>query len=260
MLPVLFLSHESPFLWDTSSRARDFLLSLGKRLPEPRAILVVSAHWMTDTPTISSCPLPETIYDFSGFPEHYNQIRYPAAGSPEYAKRIKVLLETHDIKANLDEHRGFDHAVWVPIGLMYPQAILPVISLSIQPRTTTKEHFRLGQALKRLREEGILIVGSGTATHNLKAFFSGEPPKLQGKPDAKALAFSEWLIHAVEHKLHEEVLKFKKFAPHASHCHPTKDHFLPLVVAMGAGEDSEAKCIHQSFNYEHFAMTSFRWS
>ena len=255
--PVLFLSHESPTMWDTPSPARQFIQSLGIRLPTPQAVLVVSAHWQERQFKLASSSAPATIHDFGGFPDHYYDIRYPAPGHPEVAAEAHKLLMNQGISTELDADRGMDHAVWLPVGLMYPKADIPIVSLSIKLRGREVDHLKVGEALAPLRDQGVLMIGSGTATHNLGAFFSGTPPQLDGEPDEKAVEFSRWLIDKANDP--QEILGYRKRAPHAATCHPTPDHFLPFIVAMGAGKGDEATCIHDSFSYSHFAMTCMAW-
>lgn len=256
-LPTFFLSHESPLLWDTPSPAQEFLKQLGRNLPQPRGILLVSAHWQESMFTFSSAKNPSTIHDFGGFPPHYHEVHYPAIGLPSLAVQAQQLLLNRGIEAAVDPGRGMDHAVWLPLGLMYQEAQVPIVSMSIKRRGKPQEYYEAGQALLELREQGILIIASGTATHNLGAFFSGEAISLSGEPDPKAQAFSQWLKDHANQA--EQIINYRKAAPYASHCHPTPDHFVPFIVALGAGGNSAVTCIHESFNYSHFAMMSFRW-
>ena len=257
-MPVLFVSHESPLMWDTPSLARTFLQNLGKSLPRPKAILVISAHWQEANFHLSGASTPKTIHDFGGFPEEYYSIQYPAHGSMKYAELSQNILFQKGIEATIDPNRGLDHAVWLPLGLMYPNAEVPVLSMSIKPSASPKEHYEAGLAIKKLRNQGVLIIGSGTATHNLRPFFSGEKLAIDSPPDQAALNFSDWLKKSINKR--DQILQYKLLAPRASLCHPTADHFMPLIVAMGAGDGNEANCIHESFNYSHFAMTSFAWA
>lgn len=256
-MPTLFISHESPYLWDTSSPARNFLSSLSASLPRPKAILLVSAHWNTSQPTVSAAEAPETLYDFGGFPDRYSQIKYPATGSKELAARISSLANAAQISVATDDQRGLDHAAWIPLGIIFPRADIPVVSLSVQPRLPVSHHIQIGKMLRPLREEGILIIGSGTATHNLRAFFQDTPPALSAQPAEYAGEFADWLKKHIDS--HEAIANYKKIAPFAAQCHPTNEHFLPLAVALGAGAEDKATCIHDSFNFSHFSMLSFRW-
>ena len=260
-MPVLFLSHESPMLWDTPSVARDFLIQLAKdqdlNLPIPKAVLLVSAHWNTSEVTVSSAANPQVIYDFGGFPEHYYQIKYPAPGEPEIAKQIAGLGSKHGITVNIDETRGLDHAAWIPLGLIYPEANIPIVTLSVQPRASTNHHFQVGAMLRSLREQGVLIVGSGTATHNLGAFFGGKPPAINAPSESYAKEFIAWIKDHINEP--ERMINYRKEAPNAAKTHPTSEHFLPLIVALGAGHPDTGACVHETYNYGHFAMASFMW-
>jgi 4,5-DOPA dioxygenase extradiol len=260
-MPTLFLSHESPMLWDTKSEARDFLTQITKNtafsIQSPKAILLVSAHWNTPQVTVSSAVNPSVIYDFGGFPEHYYSIKYPAPGSPELAQRIRELGKEAGISVALDSTRVLDHAAWIPLGLAFPLATVPIVTMSVQPRLSTAHHFALGTMLAPLRDHGVLIIGSGTATHNIGAFFSGTPPEVDAPSETYAREFISWLRTHINQP--EQILNYRKEAPNAAKAHPTAEHFLPLIVAMGAGRPDEATCIHETYNYGHFAMASFLW-
>lgn len=255
-MPSLFISHESPYLWDMPSAARFFLSKLAGGLPKPRAILLVSAHWNTQGVVVSSAEQPETIYDFGGFPEHYYKIKYPAAGSRELAERVVELTRRGGVVTNLED-RGLDHAAWVPLGVIYPAADIPIVSLSVQPRLLVRDHIEVGRMLQLLRDEGVMIVGSGTATHNLRAFFGVRPPEIADPPADYARAFADWLKQHIDDI--EAISDYRKLAPFAAQNHPTPEHFLPLAVALGAGLPDKAVAIHDSFNFGHFSMLSFRW-
>lgn len=256
-LPTLFLSHESPLMWDTPSPARSFLQNFAQSLVTPKAIVVISAHWQEKEFSVSTAEEPETIHDFSGFARHYFDVSYPCPGAPELGERILELWGNHGINGRADEARGLDHAVWLPVGLMYPQADIPVVSVSQKLKGSAEEHYKMGEALKSLRDEGILVIGSGTATHNLGGFFGSRPPAIDDPADERVVAFSEWLKENIDDPI--SIVNYRKLAPFSAFCHPTADHFLPLIAALGAGTGSKADCIHHSFNYSYFAMTSFLW-
>lgn len=197
MLPALFVSHGAPTLPLEHSAAHDFLAGLGQAMERPGAILAVSAHWETAQPTVSAASEPETIHDFHGFPPELYRLRHPAPGAPQLAARVEKLLQTQGLPAAIDPHRGLDHGAWTPPILMYPEADIPVTQLSVQPGAGPAHHFRVGEALRPLRDEGVLIFGTGGATHNLREFFS--------HPDAAGavpwvVEFDEWLAAAVESK------------------------------------------------------------
>jgi 4,5-DOPA dioxygenase extradiol len=178
-LPTLFISHGAPDLPLQHGAVTEFLRSLHQQFPKPKAILVVSAHWYSAMPVVSAAVAPRTIHDFSGFPAALYKLNYPAPGSPELADRVVTLLKEAGISAQTDPDRGFDHGTWTPLILAYPAADIPVVQLSIQYHRDVTYHRQLGQALVALRQEGVLIIGSGSATHNLQAFsaeYDAAPP------------------------------------------------------------------------------------
>jgi 4,5-DOPA dioxygenase extradiol len=260
-LPTLFLSHGSPTLPLEDIPVSRFLKGLGAELPHPRAILMVSAHWETPAPTLGGDAQPKTIHDFYGFPEALYRLEYPAPGDPALAARAAALLEAAGFEARVHPRRGLDHGAWNPLLLVYPAADIPVVQLSIQTPLGPTHHLALGKALQPLREEGVLIIGSGNATHNLgdprRAFAHAEPP-------ADVRAFDEWLIEAVEGGRTDDLLDYRARAPKtamAAYQHPTEDHFLPLFVAMGAaatnGAAPKGRLLHRSYCLAILAMTAF---
>jgi len=256
-LPALFVSHGSPTLVLDGGPAYDFLRELPSRLPAPEAILCVSAHWERRRPGVTAVAIPPTIHDFGGFPDEMYRIRYACQGSPALAGRVRDLLVEAGIEADLDEVRGLDHGAWVPLTLMYPEASIPVVQLSVQPLEGPAHHLKLGRAMAALREEGVLILGSGGATHNLRDFGRHER---DSAPAAYAVEFDDWLAGAVGGADRASLLSYSRKAPHASRNHPTPEHFLPLFVALGAGgEGASGERLHASFTYGVFSMASFAW-
>lgn len=256
--PSIFVSHGAPTLAVDQNPAHDFLKGLGKQIGRPKAILAVSAHWMTTAPSLSLAEHPETIHDFGGFPDFMYELKYHAPGAPAVATRAAELLRAagHDIV--LHPSRGLDHGAWVPLMLMYPEADIPVVQLSIQPKRSPEDHWRLGEALRPLRDEGVLILGSGSATHNLREAF------LFGANDPTpeyVREFEEWLVDAVTHGKKDELLGYLERAPHAERAHPTNDHFYPLLVAAGAGDGGgRGSVIHQSVTWVVLAMDAFAYA
>ncbi|MDE2091685.1 MAG: dioxygenase [Gammaproteobacteria bacterium] len=239
ILPSLFLSHGSPMLaLDTNNPAHAFLTKLGKSLPTPKAVLVVSAHWETAAPRITDTAQPVTIHDFHGFPEPLYELRYPASGNHALAHQVAALLNQ---AADMDTIRGLDHGAWVPLLLMYPRAEIPVVQLSLQTPLGPAHHLKLGKALAPLRAQGVLIIGSGGATHNLREYFH------QGGDHHPYEAFSAWLQVILTRGDHDALLDYRQRAPQAARNHPTEEHFLPLFVALGAG-GSRAVRLHHSFD------------
>lgn len=259
-LPSLFVSHGSPMMALEPSPARTFLAGLGALLPRPRAILVVSAHhdaaFEGGRATVTASSAPPTIHDFGGFPDELFAMRYPAPGDPALARRVVDLLAHHGLPVAADPARGLDHGAWVPLSLTYPDADIPVVQLSITSTATPEWHYALGQALAPLRGEGVLIVGSGSMTHNLRALFSARPP-VDAPPPAWVGDFTEWVADRIAADALDDVLHAVERAPHGRDNHPTMDHILPLFVAMGAGSDRaglHAERLHASTTYGLLAM------
>jgi 4,5-DOPA dioxygenase extradiol len=254
-LPTVFVSHGAPTLALDDGPAHRFLGRFGTRIGEPRAVLVLSAHFEAPTATITAGSAPATIYDFSGFPQALYDITYPAPGDPAVAQRVSQLLTTAGIPSRMDKDRGFDHGAWVPLLLMYPNADVPVVQLSIDSRKGTAYHFRLGETLRPLRDEGVLIIGSGGATHNLAhAFAASERAPLAGW----ATRFREWLADAVEQDRRDDIANYRAVAPYASRNHPTEEHLMPLMCAVGATEPDEPRQrVHASDAYGALAMDAY---
>lgn len=255
-LPTLFLSHGSPMLAIQDTPARRFLQGLGAALPRPEAIVVVSAHWETmGAPAVSLAPRPETIHDFGGFPRALFEIRYPAPGAPAAAERAAALLEEAGIAVGRSTVRGLDHGAWVPLSLMYPQADIPVAQLSIVRGAGPAEHERLGLALAALRREGVLVVGSGSLTHNLYEF---RGQAIDAPAPDWVSGFEQWMKARLDASDRPALLDYRRAAPHAERNHPTEEHLLPLFVAMGAaGPGAQATRLHTSFEHGVLAMDAY---
>jgi len=252
-MPTIFVSHGAPTLILDDVPARAFLASLGRQLPRPKAIIAVSAHWDTDVPAVSLARKPETIHDFYGFPEALYQLRYNAPGAPELAERVaKLTGGAHD------PHRGLDHGAWVPAMLGWPEADVPIFQLSVQPEESPAHHIALGRKLGSLREEGVLVMGSGSATHNLRALVRGGGD-LEPEPWVKA--FDDWLAETLEKGDEAALADYRAQAPYAREAHPTDEHFLPLHVAYGAaGEGARGRALHRSFTLGNLSMASYAFA
>ena len=249
-MPTIFVSHGAPTLILDDVPARAFLASLGRQLPRPKAIIAVSAHWDTDVPAVSLARKPETIHDFYGFPEALYRLHYNAPGAPELAERVAKLTG-----AAHDPHRGLDHGAWVPAMLGWPEADVPIFQLSVQPEESPAHHIALGRKLGSLREEGVLVMGSGSATHNLRALVRGGG-ELEPEPWAKA--FDDWLAETLEKGDEAALADYRAQAPYAREAHPTDEHFLPLHVAYGAaGEGAHGRALHRSFTLGNLSMASY---
>ena len=241
---IVYFSHGGgplPILGDPSHKAMvDFMVGLPSRLRRPDAILVISAHWEENTATLSGAQAPPMFYDYYGFPDEAYTITYPAPGNPELASRIAGLLTTHNIPARIDPQRGFDHGLFIPLKLMYPQADIPSLQLSLLRGLNPTAHIALGIALRELLTENILVIGSGFSFHNLRAF------SWQGlrAPDPANDAFQNWLIESctgsISQSEREQRLIEWQAAPSARYCHPREEHLLPLHVCLAmAGSPAE---------------------
>jgi 4,5-DOPA dioxygenase extradiol len=253
-LPAVFVSHGAPTLAVEQNDTVEFLKRLGRELVRPRAILCVSAHWNTEAPVVSAAERPETIHDFGGFSEELHRMLYPAPGAPKLAGRVRELLGNAGLACTVSPTRGLDHGAWVPLKLIYPEADVPVTQLSVQPLLGTEHHFQLGRALAPLREEGVLILATGSATHNLSRIGRGEVP-----PEW-AREFDEWLFRKISEGAIEELLNYRRLAPHAAVAHPTDEHLLPLFVALGAGsEESTARgnSLHRGWTWGSLSMAAY---
>ncbi|PKU69687.1 extradiol ring-cleavage dioxygenase [Dendrobium catenatum] len=259
-MDTFFISHGSPTLSiDERLPARHFLKSWKAKLfpTVPKAILMVSAHW--DTPELAVNIINgrnDTIYDFYGFPKPMYEIKYPAPGAPELAKKVKGLLQSAGFdRVKEDKNRGLDHGAWVPLMLMYPEANIPVCQLSIQSDKDGTYHYNIGKALAPLRDDGVLIIGSGSATHNLRSLGPDHVP-----PPSWAVDFDKWLTETLIDGRHEDVKHYDKKAPSAKISHPQPDHFYPLHVALGAaGENAKAELIHHSWGNSSLSYSSYRF-
>ncbi|KAJ6762332.1 EXTRADIOL RING-CLEAVAGE DIOXYGENASE-LIKE [Salix koriyanagi] len=259
MMDTVYISHGSPMMAiDESIPARKFLKTWQQIFKErPKAILIISGHWDTKEPTVNVVNRNETIYDFYGFPKSMYKLKYTPPGAPLLAKRVKELLMENGFKrVHEDKTRGVDHGAWVPLMLMYPEAEIPVCQLSVQTDRDGTYHYNLGKALAPLREEGILIMGSGATTHNLGTMQpSGSPVP------SWALQFDTWLKNALLEGRYEDVNHYDSRAPYGKMAHPWPDHFYPLHVAMGAaGENAKAKLVHHSWDHGTLSYASYQFT
>ncbi len=253
-IPSVFVSHGAPTLILEAGPARDFLAGLGAALGKPRAVLCVSAHWETAAATISAAVGPETIHDFHGFPQEMYEIRYPAPGAPDLASAVAARLRAAGLPASVDPHRGFDHGAWVPLKLMYPDADVPAAQLSIQHHLGPGHHFAVGRALAGLGEDGVLVLGSGGATHNLRELNWGGG----AEPSAWAKCFDDWLEENIVAGDRTALIDYRKRAPDALRAHPRDEHLLPLFVAFGAGgSGAKGHRLHGSFNFGSLSLAAY---
>ena len=253
-LPSLFVSHGSPMMALEDSPTARFLDQLGASLPHPRAVLVASAHFMAAPPTLTATPMPETIHDFGGFPRPLYEIRYPAHGAPALAREAVRHLADAGFQPQLDDHAGIDHGTWVPLRRMYPQADIPVVALSVSPSESAEWHYRLGRALAPLRDQGVLVIGSGGFSHNLRELdwqHADAPlyPWVRSFTDALG---GKLLAGDIDGALDWQSL------PEARRNHPTIEHLYPLYVALGAGGvDARVTRLHRAVQMGGMAMDAF---
>lgn len=240
LMPVVYVPHGGgplPLMGEPSHQAlADFLRELPSKLPTPSAILVISAHWETSGVEITSHPAPEMLFDYYNFPPETYEYSYPAPGFPELAHDVLQKLKDAGITASLNPDRGFDHGTFVPLMLMYPDAQIPVIQVSLLNSLDAKAHIALGLALQEVREQGVLILGSGMSFHNMRAFFSQDPSVL-----IKSQEFDSWLVESLANPEETaERLSNWEVAPRARYSHPREEHLLPLMVCYGAAAASGA--------------------
>jgi 4,5-DOPA dioxygenase extradiol len=252
--PTTFISHGAPTLPIDPSMPTAEFATFSTRFERPRSILMLSAHWNTAQPVASISTQPETVHDFYGFPRALYEIHYRAPGAPEVGARAATLLTQAGIASSVTEH-GLDHGAWVPMLLMYPDADVPVAQLSIQPRLDTAHHFHMGRALRALRDEGVLIVGSGQITHNLRtADFAARPED----GDPKVTEFTDWFEQRMAERDIDALLDYRKKAPHAALMHPTDEHLLPIFSALGAASDNFTLDIQSLGTFQKtLAMTNY---
>jgi 4,5-DOPA dioxygenase extradiol len=256
MLPSVFISHGSPMILLEDCPARDFLRTFHTTLPrKPRAIAMVTAHWMTRTPATGADPAPKMIYDFGRFDDRLFQQHYNAPGDPAIAAEIGQMFTSAGLQAAIDPHRGYDHGVWIPLMLMYPDADIPVIPVAVQPNDSPAHHYAMGQAMAKLRERDILVLGSGSFTHDLHRVFRQE---VLHEPPHDVIAFSEWMDEKLTAGAVDELLDYRAQAPFAVENHPTDEHLLPIFTAMGAaGPGAKATRLHASTTYGVLRMDAY---
>jgi 4,5-DOPA dioxygenase extradiol len=254
--PTLFISHGSPTFALEPGLLGPQLQALGAKLPPLKAVLVVSPHWQTRGLKVMTTSTPETMHDFGGFPAELYTLSYPAPGAPDLAREAARLLTEAGLKPELDEQRGLDHGAWVPLLYLLPQPRIPVFQVSMPLSLTTADALQLGRALAPLREQGVLIIGSGSMTHNLGEF--------RGPSSTVAdyvLAFEAWVRQAVLANNLDAMVNYRSLAPDAQRAHPTEEHFLPLLVALGAQRSGDkVQSLDGGVTYGMLSMDSFMWA
>lgn len=255
-MTTLFVSHGPPTMLLTPSRSRDFLAGLGHTLPRPRAILLVSAHFVASEPTLTTHAAPDTIHDFLGMPADLYRLQYTAPGDPGLAARVAESLRQAQLPVRLDPHRGFDHGAWTVMRLMYPEADIPVVQLSLIAGWGADRHYRLGRSLRGIADDGVLVLGSGGMTHNLRAL-DWKSGTRSTPPLAWVSAFTDWFESHTAAADSQALCDYRDRAPHAAENHPTEEHLLPFFVALGASRTAIGRRIHSDTQMRALAMDAY---
>ncbi len=254
-MPAIFLAHGSPMLLDDEAWMKE-LANWGAAMPRPRALLILSAHWLDAPLTIGATRTVPLVYDFYGFPERYYAVKYASPGAPELAKRVRGLVEKSGQAVASDENRGLDHGAYVPLIPMYPSADIPVLQVSV-PSSDPAKLLELGRVLAPLRDEGVLIMGSGFLTHNMRT--------IDVKPGAKAPSwateFDAWSGEVLAKKDVDALMKYREIAPGVRESLPTQEHFLPVIATMGAALEAGGAPTFpiQGFTYGSFTKRSVQY-
>jgi 4,5-DOPA dioxygenase extradiol len=256
--PTLFISHGSPMHALDAGGAGTAWQAIAASMPKPRAVLMVSAHWETTLPMLTGALQLQTIHDFGGFPAPLYKLRYDAPGAPDVAEEAAALLRDAGIASSINGVRGIDHGAWVPLRWMYPSVDVPVVQLSVQPGLGTQHHLQMGHALQALTERGVLLIGSGHVTHNLRDWMMNRDAQ---QPLPYVTAFAQWLEQNLDRHDEEALLAYREVAPSAARAHPTEEHFLPLYVALGAaGAGAQSKRVYAGMEGTALAMDAYEFS
>ena len=258
-MPTLFVSHGSPMLPLEPGTAGPMLRGLGQSLPRPQAIVAFSPHWMARQAIVGTSPRPETVHDFGGFDPALYTLRYPAPGAPQLAHRVAALLQQAGWPVAEDAQRGLDHGVWSPLRLLFPQADVPVVPLAMPWPLDAATAYRLGAALAPLTAQGVLLLGTGSLTHNLHEFHPSAAT--DDPPAAYVQAFVEWMRGMMDRGDVEALLDYRRRAPHAARAHPTDEHLLPLFWALGAaGPGARAQHHAGGVHYGNLSMDAWTFT
>lgn len=253
--PALFISHGAPTFAVEPGRLGPKLAELGQRLGDVKALLIASPHWQTANVSVMTTASPRTIHDFGGFPEHLYRLQYPVSGHPALAAEVGRWLADMGCSVHLDHQRGLDHGAWVPLTYLAPEGRIPAFQVSLPADLDAVRALRLGKLLAHWRQHGVVIVGSGSLTHNLYEF-------RQHARDAEEYAqeFTRWVRRTIEHRDEQSLIEYRSKAPHAQRAHPTEEHFLPLLVAFGASHDEEAMDVLEGgVTHGVLSMESYAW-
>jgi 4,5-DOPA dioxygenase extradiol len=250
--PSLFVSHGSPMFALEPGLLGPALQRIGRALPDLAAVVIVSPHWQTRGVRVAAGPAPQTIHDFGGFPPPLYALQYTPPGAPELAGDVAAMLANAGFDVAIDTQRGLDHGAWVPMRYLKPDADVPVFQVSLPHDLDAAGALRLGRALAPLRARGVLVLGSGSLTHNLYEF------RQHIRDPEYAQAFADWVADAVRRRDVDALVRYRERAPHAARAHPSEEHYLPLLVAFGASDDGDtATLVEGGMTYGVLSMDSF---
>lgn len=256
MMPSYFFAHGAPTLVLEQHGYSEFLKKFASDRPKPRAIVIFSAHWELPVQTVSRVEEYSTIYDFSGFQEELYQVTYPAKGDASLSGQIMKLLAKEGIEGAADEKRGLDHGAWAVLKLAYPEADVPVIALSVNRHLTNRQQYEIGKALAELRKQDVMIIGSGGTVHNLR-----QVNWRKEEADSWAEEFDSWLENKLKTWDLESLFQYEALAPYAREAVPTNEHFIPLLLAMGAGDETRrAALLHRSYQYGNLSLSCWEFA
>lgn len=255
MMPSYFFAHGAPSIVLEENGYTELLKSFRDHHPRPKAIVIFTAHWEEQVQTVGAAETFETIYDFRGFQDELYEITYPAKSDRPLSEEVQSLFAKNGIQSALEEKRGLDHGAWAVLKLLYPEADIPVVALSVNRHLPNREQYNIGKALAELREQNVLIIGSGGTVHNLR--------KLNWQSegiDEWAEQFDNWLQSKLESWDTEALFNYMEEAPHASESVPTSEHFIPLLLAMGAGDSNrQAELLHRSYQYGNLSLSCWEF-
>ncbi|MDD9268340.1 DODA-type extradiol aromatic ring-opening family dioxygenase [Paenibacillus sp. GCM10023248] len=256
MMPSYFFAHGAPSIVLENNAYTQLLKNFHQHTPRPKGIVLFSAHWEEQVQRVSAADTYETIYDFGGFQDELYEMTYPARSDRSLSEQVQSLLLQHGVPSVADEKRGLDHGAWAVLKLLYPDADIPVTALSVNRYLSNEQQYQTGRALAELREQDVLIIGSGGTVHNLRKL------KWQAEGvDTWAEAFDNWLQSKLESWDTEALFQYRELAPHALEAVPTNEHFIPLLLAMGSGDSNRhAELIHRSYQYGNLSLSCWKFN
>ncbi|MBB3109613.1 4,5-DOPA dioxygenase extradiol [Paenibacillus phyllosphaerae] len=257
MMPSYFFAHGAPSIVLEDNEYTKLLKQFKDTMPRPKAIVLFSAHWEETVQAVGAAQTYDTIYDFGGFQDELYQLTYPAGSDRALVEQIQALFTEHGIQSVQDERRGLDHGAWAVLKLLYPEADIPVVALSVNRYLPNELQYRIGKALGALREQDVLIIGSGGTVHNLRLLNWGQPDGAE--PWAEQ--FDQWLEHKLETWDTEALFRYREQAPHAQDAVPTNEHFIPLLLAMGTGDvNRKAELLHRSYQFGSLSLSCWQFN